>query len=114
MCAIQELEVCLCVCVCVEVYTLSVQASPKPLVINPNISGRLKHSINLSSEPISDKKHQGQMCKEESTATTTNLFSVSLLTARTITVYLTKGFKLSLPTFSSLDTTVWQKKPRHV
>lgn len=99
---------------CAEVYTLSVQASPKPLVINPNISGRLKHNINMSSEPISDKKPQGQMCKEESTATTSNLFSVSLLMARTITVYLTKGFKLSLPAFSSSDVTVWQKKPRHV
>ncbi len=68
--------VCVCVRACVSVHTKSVQAHPKALVINPNISGRLKHNINLSSEPVSNKQPQGQTSKEiKQRVTASNLFS---------------------------------------
>ena len=65
-CDFQEVEVStdVCVCVCVCVCGVRVQAPSKPSVINPNISGRLKRNINLSSEPVSIKTPQGRTCKE--------------------------------------------------
>lgn len=38
------------------------------LVINPNISGQLKHNINLSLELVSNKRLQEEMCKEKKKA----------------------------------------------
>lgn len=101
------LSLWMCVCVCV-----SVQAPPKSLVINPNISGRLKHNINLSLEPVSNKHPQGQKesIKKQKTEwhpAIYSLLNMSLLMARTITIYLTKGLKTFSPPLSPvlLDVT---------
>lgn len=48
-----------------RVQTLSVRAPLNLLVINSSISSQLKHSINLSWEPLGNKQPQGQICKEE-------------------------------------------------
>lgn len=99
-------------CVCVPVQTF-----PKPLVKHLNISGRLKQNINLSAEPASDKKvSETKRLKKKSTMTTCSRFTLFLLKLKTITVYLTKGFKRSAPALFQFPgfNAVLQKRPRHV
>lgn len=83
------------------------QAPPKPLVINLNISVKLKRSINPSAQPASNKQPQGGMCKgKQRHSQQSVLCSMCPSSRRTQSPFVSlSAFKLPLR-----EVTIWQTR----